>query len=83
MTDASRTIYQERPDSATQAQDARARAWFFVFECFHRHNGQEGGSATAPAPEVDRRDNYKNPANEERSQGDLGQNAILDAEGAS
>jgi hypothetical protein len=31
-----------------QACNARARAWAFVFECFHRRENQEGGPATAP-----------------------------------
>ncbi len=32
-----------------QARNARARAWAYVFDCFHRRNGKEGGPAiTAP-----------------------------------
>jgi hypothetical protein len=38
------------PDLALeQARNARARAWAYVFDCFHRRNGKEGGPAiTAP-----------------------------------
>lgn len=32
-----------------KARDARARAWAYVFDCFNRRNGKEGGPAkTAP-----------------------------------
>jgi hypothetical protein len=32
-----------------QACNARARAWAYVFDCFHRREGREGGPAkTAP-----------------------------------
>jgi hypothetical protein len=31
-----------------QARDARAKALFYAFECFHRRNAQKGGTATAP-----------------------------------
>lgn len=38
--------------------------------------------AAEPAPESVSRDDYKKPANEERSQSDLDPNAIIEAEGA-
>jgi hypothetical protein len=31
-----------------QARNARARAWAYVFECFSRRNGKQGGPTTAP-----------------------------------
>jgi hypothetical protein len=31
-----------------RVRDARARAWRYVFDCFNRRNGQEGGPTTAP-----------------------------------
>jgi hypothetical protein len=31
-----------------QAHDARARAWAYVFDCFNRSNGKEGGAPAAP-----------------------------------
>jgi hypothetical protein len=33
--------------SREQALDARVRAWGFVWECFRRHEGQNGGSVLA------------------------------------
>lgn len=49
MTGSSHTIYRERLGAAAeQAQDSMAKAWLFVFGCFHRREGQEGGPATAP-----------------------------------
>jgi hypothetical protein len=33
--------------SPQQAHDARARMWAYVFECFNRRNGKEGGPPTA------------------------------------
>ena len=33
--------------SPEQARDARARAWAYAFQCFHRRNEQEGGPYTA------------------------------------
>ena len=33
--------------SPQQARDARARVWAYVFECFNRRNGKEGGPPTA------------------------------------
>jgi hypothetical protein len=31
-----------------QAHSARARAWLYIWECFLRRNGKEGGPDTAP-----------------------------------
>jgi hypothetical protein len=48
---ASRTDTTLKPDAgqtSEQVRDVRARAWSYVFECFNRRNGQEGGPATAP-----------------------------------
>ena len=47
MTEASRAIHRPRPDIfREQGRDARARAWSFVFKCWHEK--QEGGPPTAP-----------------------------------
>jgi hypothetical protein len=41
--------YSQLPGiSPQQARDARARVWVYVFECFNRRNGKQGGPATAP-----------------------------------
>jgi len=34
-----------RPD---RGREARASAWAFVFECFHRRNGKEAAHPAAP-----------------------------------
>jgi hypothetical protein len=49
MSDGFRLI--QRPSTGItpeQTRDARSRAWLYVFECFARRNGIEGGPATAP-----------------------------------
>ncbi len=57
MTDATRVMVRPRPGiSAKEAQDARARAWTYVFECFHLHKENEGGPETAPE-DAERRSN--------------------------
>lgn len=49
MSDAPRIALRPNPGITTeQARDARARAWMYVFACFNRRNGQEGGPPTAP-----------------------------------
>jgi hypothetical protein len=49
MSDTPRIAVRPLPSTtAEQACDVRAGAWAFVFECFNRRNGQEGGPATAP-----------------------------------
>jgi hypothetical protein len=42
------TLKPDAGQTSEQARDFRARAWSYVFECFNRRNGQEGGPATAP-----------------------------------
>jgi hypothetical protein len=50
MSDPARIVCHPLPTgvSSERARDARARAWTYVFECFNRRNGKEGGPATAP-----------------------------------
>ena len=60
--------YRPVPDNCTQALE------LLLKESVRK-------KAAGPAPESDNRDNDEKLANEERSQGDLRQNAILDAEG--
>jgi len=62
--------------SPKQAYDVRARAWAFVFQCWHQKQ-----MITRSAPESDSCDDYEKPANEERSQSDVNENAIVVAEG--
>jgi hypothetical protein len=38
-----------------QARDARASAWGYVFQCFRRREGQEGGPAIAAPDSPERR----------------------------
>jgi hypothetical protein len=57
-----------------QARDARARCWIYVLDVWNK-------KVAGPTPESDSRDKCEKLANEERSQRDLRQNAILDAEG--
>lgn len=49
MSNMSRIVHRPLTSiPAEQARDTRARAWAYVFECFNRHVGNEGGPATAP-----------------------------------
>lgn len=49
MSDTTRVVVRLRPDIASEeAGDIRARAWAYVFKCFHRHKEDEGGPETAP-----------------------------------
>jgi len=66
-----RTLAGVTPD---QARDARARCWIYVFDVGNK-------KVAGPTPESDSRDKCEKLANEERSQDDLRQNAILETEG--
>jgi hypothetical protein len=52
------TGYRHWDISPEEARTLRARAWAYVFACFERHRGKEGGSTTnrPRRPEGDRHD---------------------------
>jgi hypothetical protein len=53
MSDAPYILNHQHPGvSPQQVRDARARAWAYAFQCFHRREGQEGGPTTAPKDDV-------------------------------
>jgi hypothetical protein len=41
--------------SPENGQVARARAWAYVFECYSRRKGQQGGPATSRLDDAERR----------------------------
>jgi hypothetical protein len=43
-----RVVLRPTSTKPEDAQNARARAWAYVFDCFNHRNGKEGGSTTAP-----------------------------------
>ncbi len=50
-----RIVYRPLPGATQQqARDARARAWAYIFECFHRHEGEGNGSTIAAPDDAER-----------------------------
>jgi hypothetical protein len=48
MTELPRTVNHSHPTlSPEQTHDPRARAWAYVFQCFHSRVGKEGGGSAA------------------------------------
>ena len=42
-------MYHPLPDiTSEQARNTRAQVWAFVFECFYRRSGKEGGPVNRP-----------------------------------
>jgi hypothetical protein len=41
--------------TAKEVRDVRARAWAYVFECYSRREGQQGGPSTSRLEDAERR----------------------------
>jgi hypothetical protein len=48
VSDTPRVVFRPSGITPDLARYARACAWAYVFECFNRRNGTQGGPATAP-----------------------------------